>query len=78
MRGNSLTQPNLQPKTENKLIKEIFVLTTRAGRWQSSKRAVWARLLIVRSPEAQINSSGVRWLLVTRIWFFEFEWKTVD
>jgi len=52
MKGSSLTQANLPPKTKNKLIKEIFILTTAVGHWQSSKRAVGARLLIVRSSVA--------------------------
>jgi hypothetical protein len=34
--GNSLKQANLEPKTKNKLIEEIFTLTTRVGRWQSA------------------------------------------
>jgi len=40
MKGSSLTQANLPPKTKNKLIKEMFILTTRVGRCQSSERAV--------------------------------------
>jgi len=38
MKINSLKQANLKLKMKNKLIKEIFILTTRVGRWQSSKR----------------------------------------
>jgi len=68
--GKQPNTTNLQPKKKNKPIKEIFMLTTRVGSWQSSKRAVWAWLLIMRSPEPQINSSGVKWLLFPRIWFF--------
>jgi len=40
MKGNSLTQANLPPKMKNKLIQGIFILTTRVGCWQPSKRAV--------------------------------------
>jgi len=60
MKGNSLTQANLHPRMKKKLIKEIFILTTRVGRGHSSKPAVSARLLIVKSPKTQINSSGVK------------------
>ena len=67
---NEGQQPNTnKPKKKNKLIKEIFILTTRIELWHSSKRAAWARLLIMRSPTAQINSSGVKWLLVCSVWF---------
>ena len=62
MTGNCLTQANFPPKTKNYLIKGIFILTARVGRWQLIKRAVGARMLIVRSPKAQINSSGVKCL----------------
>jgi hypothetical protein len=30
------------------------------------------RVLIVRSPEAQINSSGVKWLFVYGIWYLSW------
>jgi len=40
MKGNSLTQAKRHPKMKNKLIKEIFILTTRVGRGHSSKPAM--------------------------------------
>jgi len=40
MKGNNLTQANIQPKTKNKLIKEIFILTMKVAHCHSSKQAV--------------------------------------
>jgi len=51
----------------NKQIQEIFVLAIGFRRSNSSKRAVLARLHIVRLPAAWVNNYGVKWMLVCSI-----------
>ena len=75
VKGHSLTQANLEPKTKIciyiyiyiYIYKKFLCLPNRVGHSHSSKQAVSVRLCIVMSPRAQISSSGAKCLLVSSI-----------